>query len=474
MTLLSTPIVDNPTPILVENIKNKHHKATLNNTSEADQSSRVPASFTLKNKDLTVIKSATIVLFIGMFFGEKVVDFFPLFPVDRLAISNLAQIYAFLRLLPVMVKILRRSDIFALILSIAGVGGAALHVSIAYNHDLQVFYLAYFTIISTFLLTFLRVSQISQGSATIIRGIAQATPIAVWIVLGRVVHEFVFLQSIGLGDGRQFGFDDNSHAAVTFGILAFTCMYSLKGPKKLLISAFVIAVSLSTIARLGVIFAGCYALMFIPEYRATLRRAKTLSSDILCRLSLLILPFSVIFIVLNSNSLFQSVQRTFAGGAAENLSTHARLELARMAFRIWVLSPLNMFLGITPGGFGGVAHGTGLDFSRHVATLHSIAEEIITGTGNFRGIPLHSFWITLPLEYPVWVTIAFVVFVIGIVFRLYKNRNWLFFFLAAALISSALFYSLHNEIYFLVGLVVLTAFSYDDPRPNDKIGVLNI
>ncbi|MGI9822620.1 hypothetical protein [Agromyces sp. Marseille-Q5079] len=381
----------------------------------------------------------------------------------RFAVSNGAQILALIVLFASVPKLLRSRDIIFLFLGLAGVLLAAVLVSNSYNYRIAPEFTAYYALVAIWLVAVYRATKEHGATDALTRGFRWAIPIA-------LVYLVIQL-GIDLGSGtdrRRLGFDDKSHASVYACFLAFASLRFLRGRLRLVISLAFFVMAFLTISRLPFVFAPVYVLAFLVEYRKVRAEARTPLDVYFAHLTLAGTILTPLVLAARAAGFFRSFERVFDSGDFTNASTTAHLLLIQYAVELKLENLGNFLLGITPGGFAGVLYRSRIDVSQFASTDPPGYEKMMEGTA-----PMHSSLGSILLEFPIWVSVLYLVLVGWAVVRLYRNREWVMLWFLIGFFAATLFYSSQTELYFCVawtGIIAVAAHSRpirDDPRVNN-------
>lgn len=396
------------------------------------------------------LMASVAICLLGALLSEKIVG--------RLALSNLAQVVGLLTLLVGVPKLLRGADIAVWLATAIGVLAASFSVSAQYGYVIQVTYSLFYGLALLWLLAVWRAVRIAGGKEAVADALRMTIPIALAYLVLRGGLEFARGQT-----ASAFGMDDKSHASVYACVLAFAALRFLKGRWRLIAGIALFAISLLTISRLPYLFAPGFIGAFLVGYRSVRRGARTVLGVFFCHL-LLLGALLVPFVAARSFSgFFVSFVRAFKAGDAEHESTHAHVLLLDYAFHLKVDSIWNFILGVTPGGFSGTLVRSGIDLSEFSATDPHGYESMILGTA-----PIHSSTVTILLEFPIWVFVAFVVLALWGSYRLWVNKEFILLLMWASLLLATSFYSSVTELYFMVALAIVIAGGAPPLRPGDS------
>lgn len=392
-----------------------------------------------------MVVMSTVIMAVGMLFGDKLADPF--------ALSNIAQLISTTLLIGAFPRLLRPRDHLWIALGLASVIIAIFSVSVQYHYNVQLAHTAYFLVCAVYLCAVYRACHDRAALPDFERGLRIAIPVALVVMIGRYSFE--------VAQGEQFpalGFDDKSHASVAGCFFAFASLRFLRARSRILISLAFIAVALAVPSRLTFIFLPFYLVAFLVEYRRVRRSAETPAQVYLTHLALLAASIAPVYLMLRAGEFFStSINRVFDPNSAARSSTDNHLDLLRLGAELKLDSVANLFLGIGPGGFAGVAYHSGIDLKKYDIPLHSVKE----GTA-----PLHSALGSIILEFPLWVAVAYIVLLIKILRGLIVRREPVLALFLCSLPLATLFYSTHNEVLFLVctATLVAVAFGQDGKR----------
>ncbi|WP_022894017.1 hypothetical protein [Agromyces subbeticus] len=379
----------------------------------------------------------------------------------RFALSNVAQIVAVVVLFASLPRLLRARDVMFLLLGFAGVLLAAVLVSNEYGYRLAPEFSAYYGLAALWLLGIYRACRTYDAGAAVAQGFRWAIPFALVYLLLQLG-----LDLSGGTDRRRLGFDDKSHASVYASFLAFAALRFLPGRARLLVSLVFLIVAFLTISRLPFVFAPVYVLAFLVEYRKVRAEARTPLEVYFAHLTLAGTVLTPLVLAAQAAGLFRSFDRFFGSGEFTNASTTAHLLLLQYAAQLKIDTVGNMLFGITPGGFAGVLSRSDIDVGQFAMTDPPGYEKLLEGTA-----PMHSSLGSIVLEFPLWVSVAYLVLVAWAFLRLYRNREWVMLCFLTGFFAATIFYSSQTELYFCVAWTSIIAVAAASvPTPSDSGG----
>jgi hypothetical protein len=386
----------------------------------------------------TIVLAITIAL-IGACFSFKIVD--------RLAVSNLAQILSLLILLTGVSRLLRPKDVALWVLTAAGVLTAAWAMLDIYGYSIQWQYSLFYGLTLIWVLALIQLCRAPEQAAAVLRAAQVAIPfIAVYLA------SMLALDLATGDDRRRLGFDDKSHASVYACVLAFAALRVLKTPWRLLIALALFVVSLLTISRLPFIFAPGFLIAFFIEYRKVRHEAKSAIGVFGVHLLLIGAVAAPIALAGNAAEFFLSFDRVFSSGGRTDASTQAHLLLLQYAAELKFDNLANLLFGVTPGGFASVVVQSGIDVSAFAATDPRGYTRLLEGVA-----PMHSSTGTILLEFPLWIGLAYLGLMGWCVIKLFKVRETVMALMLGCLFIATTFYSSVTELYFSMAIVLALA-----------------
>jgi hypothetical protein len=393
----------------------------------------------MRRSERRAIVVATVVCMIGACFSFKLVD--------RLAVSNLAQILGLLILIAGVPRLFRAKDVALWVLTAAGVLLAGVSVLAIYDYEIQWQYSLFYGLCLLWILALLQLTRSPERARAVLDGARMAIPI-ITIYLSAML-----LFDLATGEARRrLGFDDKSHASVYACVLAFFALRLLTTRWRLLIALCLFTVSLLTISRLPFIFAPAFLIAFFIEYRKVRKEAKT-AIGVFCA-HLLLVGAIVVPIVLASSAAeyFTSFARVFGAGERSDASTQAHLLLLQYAAQLKFDSLPNLLFGVTPGGYSGVLIGSGIDVSAFAATDPPGYEKMLQGIA-----PMHSSTGTIMLEFPLWIGLGYLCLLVWCLARLFRAHEFIVGLMLVSLVAATTFYSSVTELYFSMALSLALA-----------------
>lgn len=364
--------------------------------------------------------------------------------VDRLAISNIAQVLGIVVLLAGNPRLLRHQHLAWWISAAGGVFVAAFVVLSLYDYEVQWQYPLFYGLALLWILAVIQICRTRAGSEAVVEGLRIAIPIVLIYLLAML--------AIDLGGDsarRRLGFDDKSHASVYACILAFASLRFLRTRWRLLIALAFLTLSLLTISRLPFLFAPGFLIAFLIEYGKVRRQARSALDVYLCHLLLIAAFVAPIAFALTAGDLFDSFNRVFRAGVRADASTQAHLFLLQYAGELKLDNISNFLFGVTPGGYSGTLIASGIDVSGFAATDPAGFEKMLEGTA-----PMHSSTGTILLEFPIWIGVAYVVLIVWSIVRLIKLREWVVAIMLVSLVIATTLYSSVTELYFSLALSI--------------------
>lgn len=402
----------------------------------------------LSTASATAVTVSVVVTVLGALLSYKIQG--------RFALSNVAQIVALVILIASSPRLLRARDVILILLGLAGVLLAAIHVSNAYGYRIAPEYTAYYALVAIWLVAVFRACREHDAAEAIARGFRWAIPIALVYLLLQLSIDI----SSGM-DRRRLGFDDKSHASVYACFLAFASLRFLRGRLRLVISLAFFVMAFLTISRLPFVFAPVYVLAFLVEYRKVRVMARTPLDVYFAHLTLAGTILTPLILAARAAGFFRSFERVFDSGDFTNASTTAHLLLIQYAAELKFENLANLVLGVTPGGFAGVLSRSRIDVSEFASIDPPGFEKVLEGTA-----PMHSSLGSIILELPIWVSAAYLALVVWAIVRLIRNREWVMLWFLVGFFAATLFYSSQSELYFCVawtGIIAVAARATPTP-----------
>lgn len=367
--------------------------------------------------------------------------------VDRLAVSNLAQVVGLVVLLAGNPRLLRLRDLALLAVTFAGILAAAWLMLGIYGYAIQWQYTIFYALALTWILAVIRVCSTPEGSEAFVEGIRLALPVILLYL------SVMFVIDLGTGlDKRRLGFDDKSHASVYTCVLAFLSLRFLRGRWRLFAALAFFTLSLLTISRLPFLFAPAFLLAFFVEYRKVRRSAKTALDVYICHLMLAGAFATPFVLAAYAGDLFASFNRVFTPGSNSDTSTQAHLLLLQYAGELKLENIANFLFGVTPGGYSGTLIRSDVDISQFASTDPPGYEKMLLGIA-----PMHSSTGTILLEFPIWIGLAYIGLVVWLIVRLLRSREFGIALMVIGFIIATTMYSSVTELYFSLTLAVAIA-----------------
>ncbi len=256
-------------------------------------------------------------------------------------------------------------------------------------------------------------------------------------------------------------FQDKSHAAVAATCVSFLLLWVNESFLRMPFSVLVFFIAVATASRLVVFAAPFLAVAMLSSYAETRRRAGVAAMVYVHHLMLITVS---ILVVLLSNSewashLLERLSGTSAAGAVASHSTQGHIELAKLAAELKSQNLGVTVFGVGPGGFGDGIRDFGIDASGF-GRYDPFGYQNLVNDYSF--VPIHSVNLSLLVEFPVWVSVAFFVLWWRMGWRLWRNRNLPMLCMAGSLFSTTMFYSTHNEYLYTAALSVLCLSAFRD------------
>ncbi|MFF2451831.1 hypothetical protein [Isoptericola sp. NPDC058082] len=373
----------------------------------------------------------------------------------RFALSNVAQILSLALLFLAFPRVLRARDVIVIVFSVASVVLAAVHVAVTYGYRASVSHGLYFLVAAVYLLVVFRLSKEHGAGEAFLLGLRRAIPLALVVMLVYLAFDV----AAGLPYPR-LGFDDNSHTSIAACLLAFAALRFMRSPLRLLVGVSFFAISLITYSRMPFFFAPFFVVAFVVEYSKVRRRATEAWQVYLAHLLVGVTVLIPLVLARNASDLFGAVGRVLAPGDATNASTSAHLVLLSLGAQLKLENIGNLVLGITPGGFSGVIVASDVDLTTFAVRDPTAYSTMLEGSA-----PLHSTFGSIALELPVWLVLLLGALLVRTLYLLVVKRDVVLASFLVALIAATTFYSSHNELYFVVGLAMVTAAAYSVAPP---------
>lgn len=381
--------------------------------------------------------------------------------VDRLAVSNLAQVLGLLILLMGVPRLLRPKDVALWVLTAAGTLVAAWAMLSIYGYEMQWQYCLFYGLTLLWLLALLQLCRVPERARAVLRAAQLAIPIITVYLAAMLALD------LATGDARRrLGFDDKSHASVYACVLAFAALRVLTTRWRLLIALGLFVISLLTISRLPFIFAPGFLVAFVIEYRKVRREARTPIAVYGAHLLLLGAFIAPLVLAGNAAEFFASFDRVFSAGERTDASTQAHMLLLKYAAELKIDNIANAVFGVTPGGFSGVLTRSGVNVSEFAATDPRGYTRMLEGIA-----PMHSSTGTILLELPIWIGIAYLGLIVWCFAKLVHVRELVMALMIGSLFIATTFYSSVTELYFSVAiaLALATIGIHRDPQNPKEI-----
>jgi|GEM_PF-3227630 len=393
--------------------------------------------------DLEAARVATAVVLagVGAMFSAKLAG--------RLAISNIPQAISLVILLLGVRRLLRPIDVAFILFSALGVIAAYMAVLLDYNYVSSPAYAAFFFVSGSWLAAIYRCCQRPGGVAAIQRGFRRLLPIVFAIFLVRA--------GIGIARGAvgNLGFDDKSHAAVYAVSLALIALQVMSGRAQFFLAVGFMAISMATRSRLPYLFLPALVVGVLHSYRHLRSQARTGLSAYIAHLAMAAVLVAPVIAASRLQQYFESFFRTFQPTGTARRSTDSHLLLIQHGAQLKIDSLANFLFGITPRGFGGVLYRSSHDLTQIASTDPGVYRQLVTGTA-----PMHSSIGSIIVEFPIWISLLFVILIVSLGRAFVRNRAWvpLMFLISFAIATS--FYSNHTEVFFYVVLAAITAAAF--------------
>ncbi|MBC2931650.1 hypothetical protein [Nocardioides sp. zg-1228] len=371
--------------------------------------------------------------------------------VTGFSVGNVGQAISLFLLLPAMRR-LSQKDVLTLVVVVLGICVSPLLLTARGTGSPNWLQIAFFCLAALHVALAIRLAPHVDARS------ALRTPInlAAIFLAGTATFQYV-TEPIPYYD---FYYQDKSHAAVTAYGLAFLVMWANNGVSRFALAGAVYAASLLTASRLVALGAPLFLLAALLEYRRTRRLAMDPGRIYLHHLVLWSLPVVLVYVA--RSAISKTLGARLQSFQDDSLAAH--IELIRLAFELKLADVGILFFGVGPGGFASGLRDQGISLfflgSRDPGAIQALR-------GDFA--PIHSANASVLVEFPLWVALAFMVLWLGVLRRLWRQREWNILLMCLGLLLVTTFYSSHNEFFYWAFLSVACLAAYHVPvEPKDR------
>lgn len=367
---------------------------------------------------------------------------FPLFN-EALAVANIGQALSIAMMLPAM-RLLTKRDVGRLLLIELGIVLSPVYLAYAGGVTPKYDQVVFFALAAWQVTIAIRLGPHLGDIRKLVRW---PVNLATAVVLIAAAYDYLTTDRSFL----NMFFQDKSHAAVTAYCLAFLVMWVNRSPLRFLVAIAIYGASLATASRLVAMGAPFFLAAALFEYQRSRRLATTPIGVYLHHVALLIVPV-VALRVATSNLAAALTERL--GRVSEEASTIAHLELIRLAWELKWSDSVMFLMGAGPGNFG-----PGLLYEQIPIWGLAAVDPKATVALNEGFVPIHSANLSLLTEFPIWVFVAFVALWWWVLRGLWRSRERSLAMLGLGLVAVTMFYSSHNEFFYVAILALLAAMA---------------
>lgn len=248
----------------------------------------------------------------------------------------------------------------------------------------------------------------------------------------------------------SMGFDDKSHAAVFVGCLAFAPLFISQSFVRIPISMIVFATSFLTASRLSAVMIPLYLVALIVEFMKTrnqLEDGARRKFDIAAG-SLIAVISIIALIIMFKLPIASRILTSLQGGDAAS-STKSHILLIKFALQLKFSHPWIFIFGSSPGLFSYLLPKSNLDFEQLGHYDPGAFAAMWQGA-----LPVHSSLASIFLEFPIWLFALYIYILFKSGINLAKTKQISVLMMLCSLILSTVWYSGHNEPYFLSILLI--------------------
>lgn len=417
-----------------------------------DPAKLASAGLSLTRAQLLGLKWSIILLLIGSPLGIDIS------PSIKFSVANCFQIVAAGILLGCFVKYLRRGSILLLLSYGVGLIVPGFLLIKDFNVGVVLTQAMYFAVCITCLLLAWEAPKTIELYQDLRSALRIGVPIAILVIFGFTVKD-MFIDHLAY---TSMGFDDKSHASVYIAALAFLVLEISTSILKIPIALFIFASSFLTVSRLSAMMIPFFLMALFSAFLRTRLKFANKSSRALYVLIMgvmVVLLLIVAISVVSGLPVFSRLVGSEDGSAAG--STQSHFILIQLAIQMKFIKPWIFVFGTTPGAFSYLLPVSGIDYSE-LAFLDPESQVTMA-----RGaLPIHSVPASIFLEFPIWIFVIYAIslfFITKNLFKAHKTNIWTMFL---AVMVATMFYSGHNEPYFLTLFLISILFMRESVSRN--------
>lgn len=398
----------------------------------------------LTRAQLAGLKLSIVLLLIGSPLGIDVLS------TMKFSVANCFQIVAAAILLICFFKYIRRGSIFLLLSYGVGLIIPGLLLAKDFNLNLLLSQDLYFAVCIVCLLLAWEVPKSSEIYQAVRSALRIGVPSALLIMYGFTFRDML-IDHLAY---TAMGFDDKSHAAVYIAALAFLVLEMSSSVLKIPIALFVFASSFLTVSRLSAIMIPFFLVALVSSFS---RVRLKFSNKSVRALYDLIMGVMVIFLFVIAISVIKGLpvfsRLIGSGDGAASGSTQSHFILIQLAIEMKFIKPWIIIFGTTPGLFSYLLPVSGIDYSE-LAFLDPGSQYTMAQGA----LPVHSVPASIFLEFPIWMFVIYVIALFLITKNLIKAHRTSVWTMFIATMAATMFYSGHNEPYFLTLFLISILF----------------
>ncbi|CAN5331086.1 hypothetical protein BH09ACT10_BH09ACT10_23720 [soil metagenome] len=374
------------------------------------------------------------------------------------SLGNIAQLLALTMLMPAL-KLLTPRDVGLTILFVASIAVSAVPLMLQFEVAPRWPQILFFSLCVVQIAICIRVATHIDART------ALKTPINLAALFMVVVAAYQYgVQRLPFPD---LFFDDKAHAATSAFCLSMLVLWANDGVAKSALALLVYFAGVTTASRTIFLGAPFLAIALLIEYRKSRSAADTPIKVYAHHLALIGVPIAAVGLA-GADLAAGLLKRLTGDDTLAQSSSSAHSELARMATELKFADVFVTLFGTGPGGFSAGVRSFGISTGNFGYYDPGAYQVLMTGFA-----PIHSATLSILVEFPLWVAIAFIVLIASMARRLYVQREWVLLLLLGGLLLTTSFYSSHNEYFYTayLGALCVVAFREVSEGSNKSLDI---